>query len=658
MLATIVKGRIRLTFPEEVSNEEIEGVLERLAEKIGSARFVDKHPRELSCALSHHNLRKLRIFGVDLSEEAVTRKIVKNMRSKLDNYLVESERVAKVKGGDELYTGYEFKQPPYDHQKLAFQFLHALPQAALFGDCGIGKTFITVTYADSLIKAGVDVAFIVICPVNLIQHVWIEDSAKFSDLRCVGLRESSSVSVLASDYDDKKSAKLGRADLAKQRAERREDPKLRATAKRRAGIRFRKKLDERFSVDADMYVINPEQLRTDPKERRVLKLCKRLIAEGKEICLIIDESSKVKTRTSRTYKSIMRIRAHCSNCIIMTGTPSPNGILDLWAQFSILDGGLTLQPNYVDYRRDFAKEKILHGTTYTDGEGKKQNVIVWGPRAGAAMEVHQLIEPRMIRFKTEDCIDLPPQRFIMRYVDMTADQATFYSDMEDRLFAEIEGVGVTARVAVAKLMKLREVTGGFVMDDTGKPIPFGKNATKMLELDGLLEQTIADKLGDVGPPKKALIWAQYKWECKTLVERYSKNYGAQGLFGGISSGAKDKAIHDFKNKDSCRILVCHPASAGHGLTLTEANFAFYYSLSYNFEEFYQSYRRNRRAGQKRATTYFFLVVPNTIDEELIDAIRSKKNLSDIVTDGEFERGKFLDTRGTLGNQLQLDWATE
>lgn len=655
MIATIVKGRIRLTFPDELTTDQIDGVYEKLSAKIGSLCFVDKRPREMSCALSPHNLRKLRIFGCDLSEEAVTRKIVKNMRAELDAYLVESERANKVKEGLILYPNYEFKKPPYQHQELGFQFLHAISKAALFGDCGTGKTFMVLTYADSLLKAGCPMAFIVICPVNLIEHVWGDDAKSFSDLKCVGLRESATPYLKPSDFDDPKDPPMDRKERAALRRTRAEDKSWKRKARRKSNARHKLKVEERFKTEADMYVINPENLRTDVKEKRVLDLCKRLKKEGKDICFIIDESSKVKTRTSRTYKSLMRIRKQSTQCIIMTGTPSPNGVLDLWAQFSILDGGMTLQPSYVDYRRDFAVEKVLRGTTYTDGAGKQQNVTVWGPRAGAANEVHKIIEPRMIRFRTADCIDLPPERFIMRYVEMTADQAAFYADMEERLFAEIAGQPVTARVAIAKLMKLREVTGGFVIDDDGKPQPFNKDATKMLELDALLEQSIGDKMGDSGPPLKAIIWAQYQWECKTLVERYRKKYGAQGLFGGISSGAKDRAIRDFKTKDRCRILVCHPASAGHGLTLTQANFAFYYSLSYNFEEFYQSYRRIARPGQKRSMTNYLLVAPNTIDEELLDAIRSKKNLSDIVTDGEFDQEGFLNVRGKLGGQVEFDW---
>ena len=176
----------------------------------------------------------------------------------------------------------------------------------------------------------------------------------------------------------------------------------------------------------------------------------------------------------------------------------------------------------------------------------------------------------------------------------------------------------------------------------------------MLMLDELLEQSIADKLGDVGPPSKALIWAQYQWECKALVKRYQQ-YGAMGLFGGISLGQKDLAIRRFKTDPNCRILVCHPASVGHGLTLTEADYAFYYSLSHNFEEFYQSQGRMARPGQKRTMTYYFLVCPGTIDEELINAIRAKKNLSDLVTDGRFARQDILGARGDVPSQLDVAW---
>jgi SNF2 family DNA or RNA helicase len=238
---------------------------------------------------------------------------------------------------------------------------------------------------------------------------------------------------------------------------------------------------------------------------------------------------------------------------------------------------------------------------------------------------------------------------------MNQAQTEAYEAMEEMLFIELEGVPVTARVAAAKLLKLREITGGFIIADDKREIPLGADAPKMIELDTLLEQSIADKMGDEGPPNKAIIWAQYQWECKTLIKRYGKRYGAKGLFGGISNGAKDAAIKAFKHDDACRVLVCHPASAGHGLTLVEANYIFYYSLSYNFEEFYQSYRRTARAGQRRAMFYYFLICPGTIDEELKEAIRAKKNLSDLITDGQFNREELIGKRGERPVDMPPTW---
>jgi SNF2 family DNA or RNA helicase len=265
----------------------------------------------------------------------------------------------------------------------------------------------------------------------------------------------------------------------------------------------------------------------------------------------------------------------------------------------------------------------------------------------------------MIRFRTEDCIDLPPQRFIIRDVEMTQEQSEAYEQMETMLFLELDGQPVTAKVAASKMIKLREITGGFIITDARENKPFNKDAAKMLEIDTLLAQSIADKLGDEGPPSKAVIWANYEWETHTLLKRYASPYGARGLFGGISSNAKDRAIEAFYKDPKCRLLVCHPASVGHGLNLTPANFIFYYSLSHDYEEFYQSYRRTRRPGQKRPQTYYFLVCPETIDEELIDAIRAKKNLSDIVTDGRFSSDEILQRRRQRSDQqIQIEWGAD
>ena len=332
-------------------------------------------------------------------------------------------------------------------------------------------------------------------------------------------------------------------------------------------------------------------------------------------------------------------------------------ILDLWSQFDIRDNGLTLQPSYTDYRDEFAREIRLKSVKWTDKSGVERNATKWHPKPGAPMRVHRIIKPRTIRFRTDECIDLPPVRFLVRDIEMTQMQRELYEDLERMLFAEFEGEGITAKVAALKMLKLREITGGFVFNDKGEEMPINKHTPKMIELDALLQQSIGRKLGDQGKPSKALVWAQYRWECKTLVDRYKRLYGARGLFGGISSGAKDTSISRFMNNDNCQLLICHPGSVGHGLTLTEANFAFYYSLSHNYEEFYQSYRRIVRPGQKRKVTYYFLIATDTIDEDLLLSMKRKKGLSDVVTDGKFQRNMVLDKRKMLdrSEQIEISW---
>lgn len=650
MHARIEAGRIRISFSDETGTEALGLIHERLGAMIASATPSKDDPREISCALGVHNFRKLRSLGCKLSDDPHTRECVERMRKKLDRYEEESRAGAAAKTG-KLTIDYQFKVPPLgQHQVQGFQFLHSMKEPGLFGDVGCGKTFMVATFADSLVKAGQSIAFLVICPVNLVEHVWIQDIARFTDLSAVSLRDDKLAKLLVQDFDEKGDPE-DRADRARLREARRLDPAAVKKAKARATKRHNKHLDEVFAQTANVYVINPEQLLSDAKEKRIIQLCKRLISEGKEICLIVDESSKIKSRTSKAFRSLKKIRVHCARCIIMTGSPSPNGITDLWAQFNLLDGGMTLQSSFIDFRNDYCKEIALRGVTWVDKRtGQTKNAMKWHPKPGAAMQVHRLLEPRVIRFRTQDCIDLPPKRFITREVPMSAEQIAVYDAMENMLFTEIDGESVTARAAVVKLMKLREITGGFIRTDTGNDKPIGldskrqPNPPKMIELDILLEQSIADKLGDQGPPSKALVWAQYQWECRELVQRYATKYGARGLFGGISQTARDEALRKFKSDARCRLLVCHPASVGHGLNLTEADFVFYYSLSHNFDEFYQSHARNARPGQKRTMTYYFLVSPGTIDEELIDAIRNKKDLSDIIADGRLSREQFFERR--------------
>ena len=637
MLLRIEAGKINVVLSADEEHRSTEA--QEIVGAIGSAHLADDGSY-VSCALSANNLRKLRRMYPDLhrSPDDVTISTIQRLRADQDKYEAESKLAEDIKGGTSDVGDYQFKVPPFAHQVLGFRFLRDLPTPALFGSCGSGKTFIVATVLDSLVKRGEKIVGLVVCPVNLIGHVWLEDVAKFTDLTAQSLRLDLNDRVLL----DRAKAEGIRSDDA---------------AGRKALLRLMRK--EMLTAKANVYVVNPESVRgtksDKEKQKGVMGLLRRLRKEGYQIWLILDESSRLKTRSSATYRTLREIRPLCSRCVIMTGTPSPNGVLDLWAQFHILDGGKTLQPSFTDYRHDVCHEVVLKGVTWQKG-GVTHTATKWVEKKGVGKEVYQVIKPRMVRFRLRDCIDLPEQHPpIIREVPLSTDQMAVYADMEDNLFAQLEsGEDVTARVAATRLMKLREITGGFVISDIGNAQQIGKEVPKMLALDELLEQSIADQMGDEGPPLKAIVWAQYQWECKALVERY-KAYGARGLFGGISQSGKDDAIRRFKTDDAARLLVCHPASAGHGLTLTEANYAFYYSLSYNYEELYQSSCRIVRPGQRRQTFFYFLVAPRTIDEDLLAALTKKQDLSNLITDGRFTRDQLLSHRGGKHPELTLDW---
>lgn len=642
------RGRLRVTI-DAVDPEILEEQKLLIHERIGSANDVKGTRDQVSCALSVHNLRKLRELGAITDKSPEIREIIEKLRGEKLVYDRETALGDLVKQGkitlDDLIgdVGYKFKLPPFDHQRIGVSFLHAIQEVALFGDCGTGKTFIVLTFIESLNGREQKWLLFVVCPINLIRHVWQEDAKKFTDLSCASLRPDIGYHLLARDFEEGADKK---------------DDGAKAVAKKNAKKRRGELEAEMFNQVADVFVINPETIRGDGKGKERLKqvmaMMKRYRKEGYKWCFAIDESSKIKSRTSSTYKALQKIRALCDRCIIMTGTPSPNGILDLWAQFCLLDGGKTLQPNFVDFRHDTHKTVIVPNMKYTNKRtGKEEPVPLHRMHPNAPTQVHKIIKPRAIRFRTDDCIDLPAMRILLREVPLSPQQREVYDDMENMLYAELEGEPVTAKIAASKLIKLREVTGGFIRTDEGEDKQIGKSVPKMEVLDELLEQSIADNIYDKRP-SKAIIWSQYRWECKTLIKRYGRKYGAKGLYGAVTASAKDKNIQAFKDDPKCKLIVCHPASVGHGLNLSEANFAFYYSLDHNYENLYQSYRRMARPGQTRHMTCYFLVAPDTIDEDIMTAMKGKKDLSDIVTDGKFDRNSFLEARKE-GQQIELQW---
>ena len=559
---------------------EQSGLVEQV---IGTAHSDRYNPRLIRCKKSIDNLRRIkRLFPgqTKLFDDDETRQEIATLKQQEDSWLVENQQMKSALSGKEHeLNGYEFKFTPYKHQNLGFNFMRACGRGAIFGDCGIGKTAIVASFLDYLVHTGEvseDSPALIVCPISIIYQAWIKDVEKFTSLKAISVYEPSS-------------------------------------------YKTKEKRIKRLETPASVYIASFSLLRIMEEELR-----------GKKFKFIaVDESSKIKNKESATYKSLMKIRWKADKRYIMSGTPAPNGPIDLWSQFNFLDDGMTLEPSFVDFRHDNFKRIELpnaHG-----------GAEFWVPKHGAAARINKQIEKRSARFKSDECLDLPPRTFMIRELEMKGEQRKVYDQMNDNLFAELEDSTVTARVAVSRLMKLREITGGFVIDDDGNRKAFKTNP-KLDELDSLLEEAIGDGAS------KALVWIQYKWEARTILSRYREKYGAKGLYGDISQPEKDKNIDSFLDSDSCKLLVCHPKSAAHGLTLTSASYSIYYSLSHDFEEYYQSSMRIHRPGQKRPTFYYFLTAKRTIDESLLKCIQEKKNVQDILVDGAVDLSGFLGIR--------------
>jgi SNF2 family DNA or RNA helicase len=465
---------------------------------------------------------------------------------------------------------YEWLGTPYEHQKDMIMAGAAIDKLALLADCGTGKTLsiINIINYRKFIKKQIR-RTLVICPRSIMKAAWEEDLEKFAP----------QMSFIILWHVNKK------------------------------------KRIEYLQQDKDIYIINFDGVKVIKNE---------LIERGFDM-VVLDESSKVKNHKSQVFKAINNVGSYAKYRYISTATPTPNSAQDAWAQFYFLDQGETLGNSFKDFEFDyFDRIDINNGI----GEYVFSKFI---PKPKAIEKLNKIIMQRSIRIKAENCLDLPEKKFIDRKISMTPKQESYYREMEEDLFTELEEEEIIeATNTLVKIMKLRQITSGFIMSAEDVPqgillMPENENP-KIQATDDLLEQII-------NSGNKAIIWAQFRMEIELLKERYRKKYGAVDFYGATSEKNRDKNINAFKNSPECSVLIAHPASLGHGVTLTVANSIIYYSLDYSYENYYQSSKRIDRIGQKQKTFYYHLVAENSIDEILMSTINRKESLQTILVDG-------------------------
>ena len=400
------------------------------------------------------------------------------------------------------------------------------------------------------------------------------------------------------------------------------------------GKKRKEKILEKLNEEADLYVINHEGVKVFMEELAAKKFEK----------VVVDESTILKSFTglhSRISggvlgKAIMTVAEHATYRVIMSGTPAPNGPEDLWGQFHFLDpDGILLEAGFKDFRQQYM-ERIVFGRLKKDkdgndipGEPENRNTpSKWVMTKGAEKIIHSIIDPHVFRVRIRDHLkDLPPKTVVKRAIQMKPSQQKIYDEVQKELWVFLKDGKVSTENALTELIKLRQVTGGFLIADDGEPRPLDDNP-KLEMMDQLLNDEIDHK-------HKVVIFAQYRWEIEMLQNRY-KDHGVVTVYGGNTGNNNLKNLNTFMEDPKCRIIILHPRSAAHGITLTMAHYMIFYSVSYSSEENYQSVARIERASQKNPMFVYYLLAKTkkgfSIDEIIYKVLISKQRKQELLLD--------------------------
>lgn len=346
-------------------------------------------------------------------------------------------------------------------------------------------------------------------------------------------------------------------------------------------------------VPADIVVISREQLHhVTPRQARRFNT------------FIVDELSGFKTRSSRRWKAARAITKDISHVWGLTGTPTPNGLLDLWPQMFLVDRGQCLETTLGSYRSRY----------FTAGNRLPSGVITeWHLRPGAASRIHERVRPRMLSMGTEGRVKLPPVTYNDIMIDLPAKARTAYKQLQKDLVTTAINSGTFSAGNAATLSnRLRQLASGFMYPDADERLP-GDESYTLVHQEKL---PVVDELMESAQGAPILMAYSFRAELDQLMNRYSE---ARQL-------KTSKDVDDW-NAGKIPLLVIHPASAGHGLNLQAGGHQMtWYGLPWSLEEYQQTNKRLARSGQKHPVVINHIMVRNTVDTAVRTALRNKDSI--------------------------------
>ncbi len=341
---------------------------------------------------------------------------------------------------------------------------------------------------------------------------------------------------------------------------------------------------------------------------------RELSAWGPDL-IVCDEGHKIKTHNISASKAMHRLGAKAGYRLLLTGTLITNKAIDVFSPYKFLNPTI------------FGTSFYAFRSRYFDmvGYGNHTPVLKKSMEAELSARLHSIA----YRAAKADCLDLPETTDIIRQVELEPAARKIYRSLVKESFAELASGEVTAPNVLTRLLRLSQLTGGFLGNDENAAVQQISSA-KRSAMEDILESAVAEG-------QKLVIIARFLPEIRAIC----KELDGRGLrYACITGEVQDRAaqVAQFQNDPDVPVFVGQIATAGLGLTLTAASTMVFYSLDYSMSNYEQAKARIHRVGQRNPCTYIHLIAKGTVDEKVLTALRNKADLAKALVD-DCRRGR-------------------
>lgn len=438
------------------------------------------------------------------------------------------------------------KYKPHSYQEYAIRYIETHPISALLIDMGLGKTSITLTAIRNLLFDSFEVCkVLVIAPLRVAKNTWTDEIKKWEHLSTL------TYSLIVGNENERLSA-----------------------------------LNEK----ADIYIINRENV-----DWLVNKSGYKFDFD----MVVIDELSSFKNHQSKRFKSLMKVRPFVKRIVGLTGTPSSNGLMDLFAEFKILDMGKRLGYFIGQYRNTYFKPDKMNGPI----------VYSYKPLPNAENAIYEKISDITVSMKANEYLKMPELLTSNYGVELSNSEKNQYDEMKKSLVLEITDGEITASNAASLSNKLCQLSNGAIYDDEQNIVEI--HDRKLEALEDIIESMN-------GKPLLIAYW--YRHDLERIKSRFS-----------VRKIKTSEDISDW-NDGKIPVALIHPASAGHGLNLQNGGSTLvWFGLTWSLELYQQTNARLYRQGQKNTVVIQHIITKGTIDEQILKALQKKnKTQADLI----------------------------